>query len=97
MTQDAHSLYPQPGPPVPGQDPEGPAETKGYRLNHTMASLSALGLRRTSRLTVPADPNRGSRKNGTLLPRRAWIQACYDPEQRPLSVSRHCSNDRFQI
>lgn len=60
MTQDAHSLHPQPGPPVPGQDPEGPAETKGYRLNHTMASLSALRSRRKPQLTVPADPNRRS-------------------------------------
>lgn len=40
MSQDAHSLYPAPGPPVPGQDPAGPVETKGYRLNHTMVGTA---------------------------------------------------------
>jgi hypothetical protein len=98
MIQDAHSLYPQPGPPVPGEDPAGPTETTGYRLNHTMASdlwlFTASSTRKLTRFTIA--PNCRSREDGAVLSGCAGIPPSHDTQQWTLLVSDISSahNDR---
>lgn len=86
MVQDPHSLYPQQGPPVPGADPKGPAETQGYRLNHTMVRSTTHVIVSAALEPVCADPNRRSRENDTFLPRCVRFPPCDDFEQRTLFV-----------